>query len=212
MGQESILQSISGAIILMKIGYDSASYIHRRNIVGKIPHVDYVKVINPNRVLTGLANAGRKLIRGMPVVAGNMRFRFRDFDLNRVDLLHFFNTISFGTTPWITTFETLVPRYSSTFGCHQGESPDFLPLTGDKKIRRALQALRTASCRKLIALSRLGIHGVIGVVCAVGYLPWVCPCRSEDEVTESRQHRFYRNILIISSAARVRWVAIGRGQ
>jgi len=38
---------------------------------------------------------------------------FNDFGLNKVDVLHFFNAISYGSKPWLTTSEYVVPRYFS---------------------------------------------------------------------------------------------------
>jgi glycosyltransferase involved in cell wall biosynthesis len=58
-----------------------------------------------------------------------------DLGLNGVDLLHFFNGISLCKTPWITTFETAVPRWN-------------------RRSRFGLRLLAGASCRKLIAISQ----------------------------------------------------------
>lgn len=63
---------------------------------------------------------------------------FRDLDLSPCDLYHFFNGISFGRKPWLTTFETMLPRW--------GKVPD-------KKVRQGLELLAGAPCVKLIALS-----------------------------------------------------------
>ena len=60
---------------------------------------------------------------------------YRDFDLNKVDLFHFFNTISFGNTPWITTFETFLPR-------REGKNDE-----------AGLKLMAGEACQKLIAMS-----------------------------------------------------------
>ena len=86
------------------------------------------------------------------------RFSFNDFNLNRVDILHLFNSISFGRTPWITTFETIVPRFKTTLACHHGETPDFSSLINEKQIIMALEVLSNDSCRKLIAMSECNLN------------------------------------------------------
>jgi glycosyltransferase involved in cell wall biosynthesis len=49
---------------------------------------------------------------------------------------HFFNGISYNTLPWVTTFETALPRYSSPNWTKQG-----------------IKRLASPSCKKIIALS-----------------------------------------------------------
>ncbi len=63
---------------------------------------------------------------------------FRDFDLNKCDLFHFFNTISFGKIPWITTFETSIPRWGDV---------------SKKKVEKGLQLIAGKSCKKIVAIS-----------------------------------------------------------
>jgi len=60
---------------------------------------------------------------------------YRDFDLNKVELFHFFNALSYGNKPWITTFETSIPRW------------------GDKNIEKGLELIASKACKKIIALS-----------------------------------------------------------
>jgi len=73
--------------------------------------------------------------------------------LNRCDILHFYNTISFGKTPWVTTFESTVPRYASVALLPHREEHAFAQLRGDRWVRRALEAMCGDSCVKLIAMS-----------------------------------------------------------
>jgi len=55
-----------------------------------------------------------------------------------VDLLHFFNTVSMGSVPWITTFETALPRWDY-------ERPWAIPW--------GLKLMAGDPCRRLIAIS-----------------------------------------------------------
>jgi len=63
---------------------------------------------------------------------------FCDFGLNKSDINHFFNGISFCNRPWVTTFETLLPRY--------GNASKFW-------YKYAVKRLAHNSCKALIALS-----------------------------------------------------------
>lgn len=60
---------------------------------------------------------------------------FKDFDLNKVELFHFFDALSWGNTPWVTSFSTSIPRF-----------------WGDKS-QRGLELIAGDSCKKIIAIS-----------------------------------------------------------
>lgn len=64
-------------------------------------------------------------------------FLHRDLGINDVDIFHFFNKISFSSTPWISTFETRIPYFKPS------KTPDsfYKPLVG-------------RDCKKLIAISQ----------------------------------------------------------
>lgn len=61
---------------------------------------------------------------------------FNDLNFYNVSLFHFFNALSTGKTPWITTFETSIPRWGKN-----GNSLKGLKLIANK------------SCKKIIAIS-----------------------------------------------------------
>ncbi len=67
---------------------------------------------------------------------------FYDAGLNKVDVCHFFNSISLVNKPWISTFETSLPRMLGT-----GRLNDL----GYKRLAHD-------SCKKLIALSSCAAH------------------------------------------------------
>lgn len=60
---------------------------------------------------------------------------FRDFDLHKVDLYHFFNTMSYGKKPWLCTFETSLPRW------------------GGRNTAKGVKLIAGDPCRKIVALS-----------------------------------------------------------
>lgn len=67
---------------------------------------------------------------------------FFDFDLNKVSFFHFFNVVNIGKKPYITTYETTLPRWHDT--------------TNDFKKGLALLAL--PNCKQIIALSNCAYH------------------------------------------------------
>jgi len=58
---------------------------------------------------------------------------------NKCDLYHFFNTISYGKKPWITSFETSIPRWGMC--------------ASKRKNRKGLELIAGDSCKKIIAIS-----------------------------------------------------------
>lgn len=68
----------------------------------------------------------------------NTFFHNSHFGVGRYDIFHLFNGISFGKKPWISTFETFIPRYQS----------------GYKKFEKlAIKSLTSDNCKQIIALS-----------------------------------------------------------
>lgn len=60
----------------------------------------------------------------------------RPFLWSKAKLFHFFNTVSYGDIPWITTFETILPRWDK-----------------NSKDLKGNRLLANTACKKLIALS-----------------------------------------------------------
>ncbi|NEM98888.1 glycosyltransferase family 4 protein [Pontibacter burrus] len=118
--------------MLRTIYTDALGYNQVRNFVS-IPHRDYVvkKRLNifrlPNALYFKYYNASNSFF---------LNSHYEPFKTK--DIHHFFNTISFGNTPWVTTFETLLPRW--------GRVPDWLE-------RKGIELLAGGNCKKLIAVS-----------------------------------------------------------
>lgn len=68
---------------------------------------------------------------------------FQDFGLNQVELFHFFNTVSFGNKPWISTFEYMCPRYFTN---------------NKRRLQAGFDALQSDACKKLFAMSDAAYH------------------------------------------------------
>lgn len=67
-----------------------------------------------------------------------LRESFCDFGLNKVPVMHFFNTVSFSHTPWVVSFTANAPRWYSP---------------SHKPSRYGLGLLARRSCRRVIAIS-----------------------------------------------------------
>jgi glycosyltransferase involved in cell wall biosynthesis len=67
-----------------------------------------------------------------------IQYSFGEPFFPRVELLHFFNSISSARTPWVTSFEFSIPRWG---------------VVSDARRRRALRWALSTSCRRLIAMS-----------------------------------------------------------
>ena len=144
-----------GEIMGMRVGYLKKSYPNRRNIIDIVDNAEYKEVCNLFSILTAVTNHMTK--RDL-VSTDDLMNQFKDFNLNRVSLLHFFNTISYDRTPWITTFETVLPRFGYKFSCHHGRNPSFASLKKKKKVQKALAALSSNSCKRIIAMSNCNFN------------------------------------------------------
>ncbi|NSW54246.1 MAG: glycosyltransferase family 4 protein [Anaerolineae bacterium] len=139
----------------MKVGvlnYRFDYYPYLRTILHQVPEVDYVPVWDVYSTLNRAANKlnrvmGRKLINTF-----DLNNQFMDGNRSPVDLLHFFNGISYGSTPWVSHFESSLPRLRELVTRHQGGQTEHKPLSAHA--RRALRALAGPACRQLIALSQ----------------------------------------------------------
>jgi len=145
----------------VKIGYANDGYSSMRSVVGAVPDIEYVKVRDLHGTARAFAlsfnRATRKLFGSRWLDPRDQKYRFDDLGMNDVDLLHLFNATSTGSTPWLSTFETVLPRLAKTSQCHSGASPGYAGLAGDRQVRRAMQLLAGDPCRRIIAMSRCNL-------------------------------------------------------
>ncbi|MBD2206360.1 glycosyltransferase family 4 protein [Calothrix sp. FACHB-1219] len=137
----------------MKVGYLAENYLYKRNITNIVKDVEYQKVNNLFALTYPAVKYINKIAKKTVIPFNDSIYQFTDLDFYKVDILHFFNTISYGKTPWITTFETILPRLDCSLFCHQGARPDFSVLTNYKAVKKALAAMASDSCKRLIAMS-----------------------------------------------------------
>lgn len=114
------------------VGYVHSGYPEKRNFYGlelenfeyrkhvldpfKIADYAYYKTLNKTNYFLHNSNLGK----------GNY------------DIFHLFNGISFGKKPWISTFETIIPRF---------------PVNYNQQIKKGIKALANSNCKQIIALS-----------------------------------------------------------
>lgn len=133
------------------LDYRTTFYTYVRTIMNKLPEVEYVPVRDLYSLRRRVALKVNQLI-GKPLIPTfDLNNQFEDLDLNKVDLLHLMNGVSYGKTPWVVSFETIVPRFSNLVTRHQGPERGRTLLT--PVVKRALEALGSSACRKLIAWS-----------------------------------------------------------
>lgn len=115
------------------VGTNHGGYANRRNIMD-LPLEGYAVVRARN--LLRLPNfIYFKATGNMHRYLGNLHW---DAGFSNCELLHFFNGISLGRKPWISTFETFLPRWIAY---------------GGKYKEWGLQQLAKPQCKQLIALS-----------------------------------------------------------
>lgn len=138
----------------MKVGvlaYRFDYYTNLRIIVNKVTNVEYIKVHDAYSLINQAARKINSFTSRKLFDTFDLNNQFFDFNLNNVDLLHFSNGISYGKTPWVSSFETILPRLRHIVTRHQGEVVKTIKLDGFTK--RALEAISNPSCQQIIAWS-----------------------------------------------------------
>jgi glycosyltransferase involved in cell wall biosynthesis len=140
----------------LKIGilhYRKNYYTYQRTIVNQVPGCDYIGMHDMYSYLRSGAFRLRRLVGKKRINSFNLNNLFQDFGLNQVDLLHLFNGVNLSAHhKWLTTFETIVPRLTSTLESREADGltlTDFSGLNG-----RCLKALAATSCKALLPLSQ----------------------------------------------------------
>jgi glycosyltransferase involved in cell wall biosynthesis len=142
------MQKIKIGVLAYRMDY----YTNLRNIVNKLPEADYVPVKDFFSYRRALALKLNRFI-GKPLFPTfDLNNQFEDFDLNKVDVLHFSNGVSLGRTPWVSHFETLLPRFSDLMQRYHGTIKNPLKMT--PLIQRGFNALQSPSCKRIIAMSQ----------------------------------------------------------
>lgn len=138
----------------MRIGildYRMNYYPVKRNILDKVSGYEYVPVKDFYSIKRKWLLRFNRVFEKTLFSTFDINNQFEDFDLNKVDILHFSNGISYGKTPWVSHFETILPRFEHLL---KRKNPLFLQ---NKKMetmtKRGLEALAGSACLGIIAMS-----------------------------------------------------------
>lgn len=138
----------------MKIGvlaYRFDYYSNLRNILYKLPEAEYIPVKDWYSFLRRMALFSNTRL-GRPLFPTfDLNNQFDDFEINKVDILHFSNGISYGRTPWVSHFETLLPRFSGLMTRYHGKEKQALERS--PLIQKGFDALQSKACKRIIAMS-----------------------------------------------------------
>jgi glycosyltransferase involved in cell wall biosynthesis len=125
-------------------------YTYTRTILHKVPGVEYQKVYDYYSLINRIAQKLNRTAKSQVLSTFDLNNQFQDFRINKVDLLHLFNGISYGKTPWVSNFETFLPRLRGLLTKYNAH-PEVINL--NRKERYAFDALCGPACKQLIALS-----------------------------------------------------------
>lgn len=141
------MQKLRIGVLVYRMDY----YTNLRVIINKLPEADYIPVKDIFGYRRALALKLNRVI-GKPLFPTfDLNNQFEDFDLNKVDILHFSNGISYGKTPWVSHFETILPRFTELF--NQAKNALWQNLQPGRLTLRGLEALRSPACKQIIAWS-----------------------------------------------------------
>lgn len=136
-------------MIDLHIGHASQQYPEKRNVIELVPGAKY-KLCRDWYSLQSRLERLLCLDFSKTDAWLDRQFRFRDFGLNKVDCVHLFNSINYSHTPWVLTFETLVPRFRSVLAEHESNPAR---VKQDPQVINALRAMSEANCLALLPIS-----------------------------------------------------------
>tara|TARA_B110000211_G_scaffold141165_1_gene161305 strand:+ start:1098 stop:2294 length:1197 start_codon:yes stop_codon:yes gene_type:complete len=143
---------------MLRVGVQKMNaYPEVRNIIEKLPNASYVeikdryaKIIHLKKKLRSY-NKLKKIFKSKLYPTLKELYSFKTNKTEDVDLIHLFNSISYGNENWGVTFETIVP-------CHNKEKTlNFLQKSDDEYIRtkllKEIKILASDKCKFIIAIS-----------------------------------------------------------
>jgi glycosyltransferase involved in cell wall biosynthesis len=137
----------------MKVGYTGNNYPEKRNIIQRVPQVEYQNV-SRNNYYAYLNRINFWFTqKGFSPPIDTDYYQFKSIMPLNVDGMHFFNSVSYGGTPWISTFETVLPYFNKMKSGFKQEG-SLQMLTVDPYIHRAMDAMIQSNCKALLALSQ----------------------------------------------------------
>ncbi len=131
----------------MKIGVTSTDYPIKRNIIGKVSDAEYLVLRKNNNFYHSLSTIIKLLLRKKE----NFDGKYYYWQKPKLDVLHLYNQVNYSSQKWVTSFETLVPRFDETKNDHQKENPSHQK---NNKTEQALQQICKSNCLGIISISK----------------------------------------------------------
>ncbi len=136
----------------MRIGYTGNNYPEKRNIIGRVANAEYVNLSKFNLyAYFNRINFWWRKLSGRELFHSDY-YQHQSLMNPRVNGIHFFNSVSYSSTPYVTTFETVLP-YFDILKKNFKHVDDWSEISNDAKVNEALKALASPSCKKILALS-----------------------------------------------------------
>ncbi|KQT15517.1 hypothetical protein ASG31_14750 [Chryseobacterium sp. Leaf404] len=131
----------------MKIGIAENGYPIRRNILNKISGAEYVVLKKNNNFFHTLSTLKKLIFRKRLNFEGKYFF----YQKPKIDILHLYNDINYSSQKWVTSFETLVPRFAETKNDHQKTEPSH---QYNQKTLKGFEQIAKKNCLGIIAISQ----------------------------------------------------------
>lgn len=147
VSNESILKHRS-------VGYLRDRYPEKRNIINRGGNMNEYVHIGKLRYAVLMSYRAveiliGKVIRRTVKMNNDAHAIYKSFKNAKVDVIHTFNTVCDTDIPWVSTFETMIPRTNILCG-REWETGG---VDADKVTKRGFRLLANDSCKALIALS-----------------------------------------------------------
>ncbi len=140
--------------MVKRVGYIRARYPETRNIINKAAgKPEYIQIAKFHNNLLILSRAREillgKLLHRLIPLNWDRHAVYKTITSPKVDIIHTFNAVCDTDVPWVSTFETVIPRTNQT--CSKAWQS--APQVANKFNKKTFELLRKDSCKALIAIS-----------------------------------------------------------
>lgn len=130
----------------MKIGITGIGYPIIRNILNKVSGAEYVVLRKNNNLFHSFSTLKNLIFRKKFDFEGKYFF----YRKPKIDVLHLYNDVNYSSQKWVSSCETLIPRFAETKNDHQKLEPSHLK---NKKTENALKKISKKNCLGIICIS-----------------------------------------------------------
>lgn len=133
----------------MKIGICRESYPEKRCIIGKVKGNSYINLSKYN-IFRYVSRIEKKIKKKS---FSNNDYKALNLKVGKVNGYHYFNYIGICNSPWIATFETIIPRIEEILEIHHLKDEN-INYTKSKELSYGINKIASNNCKKIIALSK----------------------------------------------------------